>query len=144
MIDLTKKALPNTVMVGGRAYSIYTDFRVWMRFEIAVSKLKRGEKIDISYSVSSIKMDSFFDGLRPASYKMLHGTSGRTHYGMIAQDVEELMQVLEMDSKDFAGFVKSEKDEETHYGLRYGEFIALCIDQIQRLKKRVKALEGIA
>lgn len=49
MIDLTKKALPNTVMVGGRAYSIYTDFRVWMRFEIAVSKLKRGEKIDISY-----------------------------------------------------------------------------------------------
>ena len=49
MIDLTKKALPNTVMVGGRAYSIYTDFRVWMRFEIAVRKLKRGEKIDISY-----------------------------------------------------------------------------------------------
>ena len=89
-------------------------------------------------------MDDFFDGLRPASYKLLHGTSGRTHYGMIAQDVEELMQVLGMDSKDFAGFVKSEKDEETHYGLRYGEFIALCIDQIQRLKKRVKALEGIA
>lgn len=49
MIDLTKKALPNTVLVGGRAYSIYTDFRVWMRFEIAVSKLKRGETIDISY-----------------------------------------------------------------------------------------------
>ena len=89
-------------------------------------------------------MDDFFDGLRPASYKMLHGTSGRTHYGMIAQDVEELMQVLGMDSKDFAGFVKSEKNEETYYGLRYGEFIALCIDQIQRLKKRVKALEGIA
>ena len=49
MIDLTKKALPNTVMVGGKAYSIYTDFRLWMRFEIAVSKLKFGEKIDISY-----------------------------------------------------------------------------------------------
>lgn len=49
MMDLTKKALPNTVMVGGRAYSIYTDFRVWMRFEISVRKLKRGEKMDISY-----------------------------------------------------------------------------------------------
>lgn len=49
MMDLTKRALPNTVMVGGRAYSIYTDFRVWMRFEIAVSKMKRGENIDISY-----------------------------------------------------------------------------------------------
>ena len=49
MIDLTKKALPNTVMVGGRAYSIYTDFRLWMSFEISVSKMKRGETIDISY-----------------------------------------------------------------------------------------------
>lgn len=49
MMDLTKKALPNTVMVGGRAYSVYTDFRVWMKFEISVGKLKRGEKIDISY-----------------------------------------------------------------------------------------------
>lgn len=49
MIDLTKRALPNTVMVGGRAYSIYTDFRLWMRFEIAVSKLQHGETIDISY-----------------------------------------------------------------------------------------------
>lgn len=49
MIDLTQKALPNTVMVGGRAYSIYTDFRLWMRFEIAVNKLRKGETIDISY-----------------------------------------------------------------------------------------------
>lgn len=49
MMDLTKRALPNTVMVGGRAYSIYTDFRLWMQFEIAVSKLRRGETIDISY-----------------------------------------------------------------------------------------------
>ncbi|MGN0352386.1 MAG: Gp15 family bacteriophage protein [Roseburia sp.] len=49
MIDLTKRALPNTVVVGGRAYSVYTDFRLWMRFEISVSKLKRGETIDISY-----------------------------------------------------------------------------------------------
>lgn len=35
MIDLTKKALPNTITVDGRAYSIYTDFRVWMQFEIS-------------------------------------------------------------------------------------------------------------
>lgn len=49
MMDLTKKALPNTVMVGGRAYSIYTDFRLWMKFEITVNKLHRGETMDISY-----------------------------------------------------------------------------------------------
>ena len=57
MIDLTKKALPNTVMVGGKAYSIYTDFRLWMRFEIAVSKLKFGEKIDISYLFKNDRPD---------------------------------------------------------------------------------------
>lgn len=49
MIDLTKKALPNTVEVGGKAYSIYTDFRIWLRFEIEVGKLKSGETMDISY-----------------------------------------------------------------------------------------------
>ncbi len=49
MMDLTKKSLPNTVRVGGRDFSIYTDFRLWMKFEIAVSKLKRGEKIDVKY-----------------------------------------------------------------------------------------------
>lgn len=48
-MDLTKKVLPNTVVVGGRAFSVYTDYRLWMRFEIEVSKLKKGETIDISY-----------------------------------------------------------------------------------------------
>ena len=60
MMDLTEKALPNTVTVGGRAYSIYTDFRVWMRFEISVSKLKRGETIDISYLFKN-NMPSYCD-----------------------------------------------------------------------------------
>ena len=49
MLDLTKKSLPNTVRVGGSDFSIYTDFRLWMRFEIEVSKLKQGEKMDVSY-----------------------------------------------------------------------------------------------
>lgn len=49
MMDLTKKALPNTVLVGGRAYSVYTDYRRWMRFEIEASKLRKDGVIDISY-----------------------------------------------------------------------------------------------
>lgn len=52
MIDLTKKALPNTVMVGGRAFPIDTDFRIWMRFSIEFERWKEdgmtGE-LDISY-----------------------------------------------------------------------------------------------
>lgn len=49
MIDLTKKALPNTVVVNGKAYSIYTDFRVWLKFEIAVSRMRRDSSIPIDY-----------------------------------------------------------------------------------------------
>lgn len=33
MIDLTKRALPDTVTVDGKAYSINTDFRCWLQFE---------------------------------------------------------------------------------------------------------------
>lgn len=51
-------------------------------------------------------------GLIPKSYKFNDGTSGRTHYGLIAQDVEELLKKLEIDTKDFAGFVKSPKVKE--------------------------------
>lgn len=49
MMDLTKKDLPNVVRIDGRPFSVYTDFRRWMRFEIEVGKLRKGEHIDISY-----------------------------------------------------------------------------------------------
>lgn len=47
MIDLTKKALPNTITVDGKAYSIYTDYRLWLRFMIDVEDKK--SDFDVSY-----------------------------------------------------------------------------------------------
>ena len=32
MIDLRNRALPDTITIQGRAFSIYTDFRVWLDF----------------------------------------------------------------------------------------------------------------
>lgn len=32
MLDLTQKSLPNAISVGGRDFSVNTDFRIWMRF----------------------------------------------------------------------------------------------------------------
>ena len=49
MMDLTQKGLPNVVWINGSPFSIYTDYRLWMRFEIEVGKLKRGQVMDISY-----------------------------------------------------------------------------------------------
>lgn len=47
MIDLTSKSLPNTINVGGKDFSIYTDFRVWIKFEIDFNKNTNG--FDVRY-----------------------------------------------------------------------------------------------
>lgn len=49
MIDLTKKALPNTIVVDGKAFSINTDYRIWIRFMHDVENIKAGKNIDVSY-----------------------------------------------------------------------------------------------
>lgn len=52
MIDLTQKSLPNTVMVGGRDFSIYTDYRIWLRFSIEYEAWVNGGMkgaLDIQY-----------------------------------------------------------------------------------------------
>lgn len=49
MIDLTKKSLPNTILVNGEDFPINTDFREWMKFEIALSKMSREDLIQVDY-----------------------------------------------------------------------------------------------
>lgn len=96
------------------------------------------------------KSEQLFFKLKPSSYKFNNGTSDRTHYGFISQDIEDSMTELGMTAKDFAGFCKDQKveiteDEETGeevskkiegeymYSLRYDEFIALNTHMIQKL-----------
>ena len=121
----------------------------------------RTTKTDIN-NLETQKAQAFINGLTPVSYKMIDGTSGRTHYGFIAQDIEELMNALSMDSKDFAGFIKSPKkitkyeDEngnklkkpieeviegEYDYSLRYDEFIAPLIKVVQEQQKEIERLK---
>ena len=118
----------------------------------------RTKKTNIN-SLETQKVQAFINGLNPVSYKMIDGTSGRTHYGFIAQDIEELMNALHMDSKDFAGFIKSPKKvvkyEDEHgnklkkpveeiiegeydYSLRYDEFIAPLIKVVQEQQKAIE------
>ena len=43
---------------------------------------------------------------------------------------------------DFAGLIRSSREDGGHdYALRYGEFIPMCIGQIQQLKARVAEME---
>lgn len=92
------------------------------------------------------------DGLNPTSFRYKDGDSGRTHYGMVAQDIEKLLKELGIDSKDFAPLVKeypkkevenedgsisleTDYEAEPEYFLRYEGFIGLIIKYIQGLKK---------
>lgn len=91
-----------------------------------------------------IEYDLLYDKLEPVRYKFIQNESDRYHVGFISQEVEEALRLANLTSKDFAGFIKTKKEDsedEFSYGLRYGEFIALNTDQIQKLKKRVLLLE---
>lgn len=112
----------------------------------SISTSDREKKKDISYDLR--KYDKLFDNLRPASFKFKNGKSGRTHIGLIAQDVEDILGDVGLDAKKFAAFCKDAHvnehdipDGTYDYGLRYEEFIGLLIRQVQMLKERVKALE---
>ena len=93
----------------------------------------------------------FIKRLSPKSY-IFNGKT-RTHYGLIAQDVETVLTDIGKTGTDFAGFIKSDISEEEdgseyRYGLRYTEFVAPLIkavkDQqaiIEDLQARITALE---
>ena len=109
----------------------------------AISTSDRAKKEAVSYDLE--RYDALFERLRPASYRMKDGTSGRTHTGLIAQDVEQALAACGLTGKDFAAFVRSpRKGGGADYGLRYEELIALCIRKIQNLEKRMREMEGTA
>ena len=105
----------------------------------------------------------FIMALKPCLYKLIDGTSGRTHYGLIAQEVEEAMRECGISDMEFAGFIKSPKIKreqvgtakggapvyrdkviggEYVYGLRYEEFIAPIISVVQSLMQENEVLKG--
>lgn len=98
-------------------------------------------KKDIVYGLDGY--GALFDALKPMSFVFMDGESGRRHLGLGAQEVEQAMEEAGISSLDFAGFIKSERPDGTgyDYALRYGEFIPLCIEEIQHLKARVAELE---
>ena len=71
----------------------------------------RNAKHDIT-DLDPEKITAFIMGLKPSSYVFNDADSGRTHWGLISQDIEELFPQLGMTSMDFAGFIKSPKTED--------------------------------
>ena len=91
------------------------------------------EELDNRYSI-------LFDELRPVRFIYNNGQSNRYHTGLILDELKSAMDDANIDASELAAYCIS--DETTGAGgIRYSELIALCIDQIQKLKKRVEELE---
>ena len=89
------------------------------------------------------KLDGLLDKLEPCTFRFRDGASGRSHAGFIAQDVEAALEELGLTTEDFAGLVKSPREDGGYdYFLRYNEFIPINTWEIQKLKARVAELEA--
>ena len=103
------------------------------------------QNIKNTIATSDLGLD-FINRLNPVSYKFNGKT--RTHYGLIAQEIETVLGAISKPATGFGGFCKDEKDEDgvdletPLYGLRYIEFIAPIIKALQELSAKVTALEG--
>jgi len=83
---------------------------------------------------------SFINDLNPISYKWLNKKNKETHHGLVAQEVIETLTAHGIDyTLDFGGITGS---EDTAYGARYTEFVAILIKAVQELSERIVVLEG--
>jgi hypothetical protein len=85
----------------------------------------------------------FIKRLTPKSY-IFNGKT-RTHYGLIAQDVETVLGDISKPTSGFAGFIKDDISEEQdgseyRYGLRYTEFVAPLIQAVKDQQATIDAL----
>ena len=124
---------------------VYDNYKIWVQYDGAFTNDSDGISVysdrrmkhDIRYDID--RYDAFFDALKPASFLFNGDKFGRRKTGMIAQDVLAAMELAGIKQSDFSA-LKYNKEED-RYTLAYEPFISLCIEQIQRLKKRLDALE---
>ncbi len=88
---------------------------------------------------SNLGLD-FINDLAPVSYRWKDTTkTPRTHYGLVAQDVLETLKKHGITERaDFAGI---NGEEDTYYGARYTEFVAILIKAVQELSSKIEKLE---
>lgn len=129
-------AEPSKFNLGSKTYMWNTVYAMTPTIEYSDAN----EKMDIR-RLSDI-YESVFDALEPVTYKFKKSDSGRTHMGLIAQQIKAVLDKYGIDTKDFAAYCEWEKaDGQTGCGIRYAEFIPLCIAEIQKIKKIIAELK---
>lgn len=78
----------------------------------------------------------FINKLRPVKYKYKDGK--RNHYGVIAQELKEVMDDLNIDFGGYQDHSLNENSEDDKLTVGYIEFIAPLIKSVQELSQKVK------
>ena len=97
----------------------------------------RNEKEDIVATDLGLE---FVNKLTPVSFKRKGKT--RTHYGLVAQDVETVITDLGKTTTEFAPLIIGTLEDGTkQYGLRYTELMSPLIKAVQELSAEVETLK---
>ena len=80
---------------------------------------------------------NFLNELRPVQFKFKDKT--RRHYGLLAQEVEQVLSDSGISTTDFAPLIHD--GDSDRYGMRYSEFTSILIKAIQELSKEVEELK---
>lgn len=122
-------------------YLGHTTLRTYLRG--ATVRLKDGtavtsnlEKKHDVYSLEDSKYEDMFDFLKPVSYKLNDGDSGRDHLGFGAQHVVAAIEKAGLTTQEYGAVIIDYVDgQAVDYCLRYEEFIALNTHMIQTTRK---------
>lgn len=127
-----------------------TSFKsIWCTQNSINSKSDINMKEDIKEYNETI--EQAYMEFQPVSYRFKNFSKAtnhdRTHYGLIAQGVEETLHKYGITNEE-AGFLLIDQLEEpneagsmVNYGLRYGEFISINMHMIQKAHHRIDNLE---
>ena len=118
-------------------------------------KKSSDERVKTNFQSLPEQIDGIFDTFSVRAYEYKKGIPGEggIHFGETSQHIEEIFKDNHLDIDDYnivqKRRVDSESkedlyitDDEFHY-INQNNVLWLCVDQIQKLKKRVKELETV-
>jgi hypothetical protein len=137
--DISTTNVPFTNYIGNLTNSVKL-FGTWETSAAITVSSARILKTDID-SLDD-KHSVLFDNLVPRQFKYNDGESGRTHYGLVVDELKSAMDIAGITPAECAAYCLTDpNDPDGDGGIRYSELIALCIKEIQALKQKVKELE---
>lgn len=134
----------NALAIGGFAQSS-TNGRFDCRWEahFASAPITDSDK-NLKKNIEDLDVD-IIGYLRPVKYNLIDGDDSITHYGFVAQDVEQALDSAGIGDKS-PGIVHFDKDQNTqeckNYALAYEEFIPFLVKKCQELQQEVNILKA--